>query len=844
MAENINLDLIINASQSVQTIGEARKALRDLKSAALQVSEGSEAFNKVTEAAGALQDRVGDLNARVRALSSDTRKLDTIVGVMKGAAAGFAVAQGAAALFGNTSKDIEKTLVKVQGAMALLNGIETISNLLKKESTVLQNIQIYKTNLLTAAFGAQRVALAAEAVAAGTATVAQRLLNAAMEANPVGLLIVGITSLIGLFTIFSDSTEAQNTALKDNNKQLLDLNSTYLDLSDTLTLTNLKLEELNGTISKQSADIVENQIKTNKKLRDLDVKRGEDIAVVLKKIAEERDKWFNTDEELVLTYKQQIKDINKYYDEQELLIEKQKNADKEVIIKENIIKEEEIRKQAREEARRKVLEEQLSFNNEYGKYLEKNINNEIELNKLRFKALIEDSKSRGDLIEANRIQRKLDLYDLNNKYDDEHKAITYSSVLLKNAENKKYEDTKKIRKLNRTDIALHNSALEIIDKNEKEAEVVLNEKYGIIKNDIIKKSLTEEEKIKKDASDKALKDATDFQLANVELAMSFNAKTLDNQIKYEKQRLQIMKDAGTYTLKELIDQENKVNGLIQDKSKEKVNTYLEYARQVGEIFSSIIQIQNNLDDARINSINEIKDAQLKAFDEETQRIDDNFNQISNQDRLTRDRDKARTDKRIELEKKYNDEVKKIQKEQFERNKINSIAQVAINTAEAISKTIAKTGAAGIILSGLVLAAGLAQVAAIETQQFTGARGGILGESLDRKYANGGVLNGPSHAQGGIPSRFGELEGGEAIINKRSTQMFMPILSAINQAGGGKRFAMGTILPSTTTSNQSSIDLSPITALLANREPLRAYVSESEITSSQKRINKLKRTNSF
>ena len=55
---------------------------------------------------------------------------------------------------------------------------------------------------------------------------------------------------------------------------------------------------------------------------------------------------------------------------------------------------------------------------------------------------------------------------------------------------------------------------------------------------------------------------------------------------------------------------------------------------------------------------------------------------------------------------------------------------------------------------------------------------------------GGVTVGPRHSEGGIPTRFGELEGGEAVINRRSTQEFRPLLSAINQAGGGRAFEDG------------------------------------------------------
>jgi len=57
---------------------------------------------------------------------------------------------------------------------------------------------------------------------------------------------------------------------------------------------------------------------------------------------------------------------------------------------------------------------------------------------------------------------------------------------------------------------------------------------------------------------------------------------------------------------------------------------------------------------------------------------------------------------------------------------------------------------------------------------------------------GGILKGPSHSQGGIPTPFGEMEGKEAVINKKSTSMFRGLLSAINVAGGGRAFARGGI----------------------------------------------------
>jgi len=64
-----------------------------------------------------------------------------------------------------------------------------------------------------------------------------------------------------------------------------------------------------------------------------------------------------------------------------------------------------------------------------------------------------------------------------------------------------------------------------------------------------------------------------------------------------------------------------------------------------------------------------------------------------------------------------------------------------------------------------------------------------------KAQRGMLIQGNSHAMGGVPfsvdGQLGfEAEGGEAIINKKSTQMFRPLLSAINEAGGGVSFAKG------------------------------------------------------
>lgn len=77
-----------------------------------------------------------------------------------------------------------------------------------------------------------------------------------------------------------------------------------------------------------------------------------------------------------------------------------------------------------------------------------------------------------------------------------------------------------------------------------------------------------------------------------------------------------------------------------------------------------------------------------------------------------------------------------------------------------------------LLMGATIAAGLVNVYKINS-------------TPTKKAADGAYLEGASHAQGGIMI---EAEGGEAIINKRSTAKYLPLLSRINTEFGGVPFA--------------------------------------------------------
>ena len=111
-----------------------------------------------------------------------------------------------------------------------------------------------------------------------------------------------------------------------------------------------------------------------------------------------------------------------------------------------------------------------------------------------------------------------------------------------------------------------------------------------------------------------------------------------------------------------------------------------------------------------------------------------------------------------------------------------------------------------------------------------------------------MVYGPSHAQGGVKYAVGgrviELEGGEAIINKKSTSMFRSQLSAMNQAGGGVKFADGGVanMPSFANTQFQVEGQRGMMNVMGGRS--KVVVVESDITNTQDKVKAIESEVSF
>lgn len=196
-------------------------------------------------------------------------------------------------------------------------------------------------------------------------------------------------------------------------------------------------------------------------------------------------------------------------------------------------------------------------------------------------------------------------------------------------------------------------------------------------------------------------------------------------------------------------------------------------------------------------------------------------------------------------KEENDaKLRKIEKEEeikkAKREKAVALVQAIIQTALAIANAVAQNPMMGGLPGSAIAAAmGAVQIATIAAQPIPqAARGGIAG---------GGLLVGASHANGGIHI---EAEGGEAIINKRSTARYRGLLSAINAAGGGVRFANGGVVGDGGFAARQILDganavakndISQLTSSIAN---MKIYTAVTDIHAGEQRFAQIQDNSNF
>jgi hypothetical protein len=193
----VNLQINDNLAQTEKAVGSLKSQLRQAQNEVTLLADKFGATSKeaveAAKKAGELKDKIGDAKALTDAFNPDA-KFKALSASLSGVAGGFAAVQGGMGLIGVESADLEKQLLKVQSAMALSQGLQSVGESIdsfKQLGAVLKNTSVVQ-KVLTATTAAYTFVTQAS-------TTGLKLFRLALIGTGIGAIVVGLGLLIANF---------------------------------------------------------------------------------------------------------------------------------------------------------------------------------------------------------------------------------------------------------------------------------------------------------------------------------------------------------------------------------------------------------------------------------------------------------------------------------------------------------------------------------------------------------------------------------------------------------------------------------------------------------------------
>jgi HAMP domain-containing protein len=194
---NVGVKLTTDGSQAIQTVGSYKKELREASQTLLQMQDrfgefSKEAVNAAKHVAG-LKDKIEDSRKLVDAFNPD-RKFAAFGQSVQGVVGGFTALQGVMGLVGGESENLQKTLLKVQSAMALTAGLDTLRESAQGFKTM---ANIIKTNVVGAL----------------------KSVKTAVAATGIGLLVIAVGTLVAYWDDIKEAVSGVSSEQKKLTKE-------------------------------------------------------------------------------------------------------------------------------------------------------------------------------------------------------------------------------------------------------------------------------------------------------------------------------------------------------------------------------------------------------------------------------------------------------------------------------------------------------------------------------------------------------------------------------------------------------------------------------------------------
>ena len=468
---------------------EATKSMRaQVKEATMEMYKMAQTYGETSKEAVGAAKKVAELKD-VMKLQKDLvdnfdpdQKFKALGASTQLAATGVSAVTSGMALFGDTSKDTEKTLLKVQSAMAFSQSISQLSDLGDQYKT-LKAVLTASFASITAAKSADIVATEASAVVenqsflakaknvvvngalaavTGVVTAAQWLWNAAMMANPVIALTVAIAAAVaGIYMLtkyFMDSSAASKAAESANKKlssEIDNLEKSTEKSNEAMAMNNnhsLAMAKAQGKsaqeVRKLSLELANNEVAEKR----LNAVKAQSILLEAIRIAGLEDAT-DAQKETAKKANESFKKLNEDYNNS-LTKRKQLVLDNEVEVAQEENEAENKRKDARKKANDDRLAAQKKASDERKAQVQKDLD-EIAKEDEAARLVTADAQVKGDELALKKIDDKYSKQlELHKKYgkstteieaaiEAEKKVITDAADIKKAETDKKYSDALK-----------------------------------------------------------------------------------------------------------------------------------------------------------------------------------------------------------------------------------------------------------------------------------------------------------------------------------------------------------------------------------------------------------------
>ena len=470
-------------TQSVKSIkAELREATQDAVNLSRKFGEFSPQALEAAQRVANLRDEIGDFRDRVDSLNPDA-KFTAFSSALQGVAGGFAGVQGAIGLFGTESAELEQQLLKVQSALALSEGLNSV--LASRDA--FKNLSVLiKTNVITA-YKSLSIAIRTNLVTAFTT------LRGAIIATGIGALVIGVGLLIANFDKVKQVMLRLVPSLANVGKSIMKIVNSVTDFIGVTSEAERAYERL-----KKSAEGQNNEIDRQIKLLQAQGGQEEKIAKLQKTKIDNTIKVTQANKDATDEDRKNLKDLEN--DKKVIDIEEKNRKKKEKEDKEKERKE--ARKQAAAEAKQAAADakakadeiKQQIYQSDKELQLARLEGREKEKKQLEFEREEALKAVKGNEVATENLKNlyKIKEADLNKKFAEEDKKTAEE---LEEFKNKLYLDS------------ITNAEL----RAEEEGKLALEKKVKDIENS----KLTEAEKLKaiKDTRDafKLEQDAKDFE---------------------------------------------------------------------------------------------------------------------------------------------------------------------------------------------------------------------------------------------------------------------------------------------------------------------------------------------